>query len=68
MRASNLERASFQLGLLASDRTAKLSRVLEAADRLRKRFGFETVRLARALSPPGQANSRPRRRFFGREK
>ncbi len=68
VRASNLERASFQLGLLASDRTAKLTKALEAADRLRKRFGFDTVRLARALSPPDEASSRPRRRFFGREK
>jgi DNA polymerase IV len=68
VRASNLERGTFQLGLLASARTAKLTKALEAADRLRKRFGFETVRLARALSPPGRANSRPRRRFFGREK
>jgi DNA polymerase IV len=79
VRASNLERSTFQRNLLESPQHAKLDRVLEAADKLRDRFGFDAVRLARSLDPqepaPPESNARsksprprrPRRRFLGRE-
>ena len=69
VRTSNFESSSFQLGLIEAEKTAKLTRALEAADRLRKRYGFETMRLARGLDPPSAEarKSPPRRRFFGRE-
>ncbi len=51
VRTSNLESSSVQLGLLDSTKREKLDRVLEAADRVRKRYGFESVQLARSLDP-----------------
>ncbi len=46
VRASNLATQARQLSLLDEERERKLARVLEAADQLRGRFGFEAVRLA----------------------
>jgi DNA polymerase IV len=46
VRASNLATQARQLSLLDQERERKLARVLEAADQLRGRFGFEAVRLA----------------------
>jgi len=51
VRTSNLERGTFQPNLLAAGQKEKLERVAQAADRLRDRFGFGAVKLARALEP-----------------
>jgi DNA polymerase-4 len=51
VRASNLEKSTFQLNLLQSPKREKLDRVLAAADRVRDRFGFDAVKLARSLDP-----------------
>ncbi len=70
VRTSNLERTVFQLNLLEAPQREKLDRVLGAADKLRERYGFDAVKLARSLDPaerdkPPQP-SKPRRRFLGR--
>ncbi len=49
VRASNLEKAAFQLNLLDSSSRRKLDRALQAADQVRNRFGFDAVKLARSL-------------------
>ena len=49
VRASNLERAVFQRNLLEAPQREKLDKILKAADKLRERFGFEAVQLARSL-------------------
>ena len=51
VRASNLEKAVFQLNLLEAPQKQKLDRILDAADKVRRRFGFDAVRLARSLEP-----------------
>jgi len=51
VRTSNLERAVFQRSLLEAPEREKLDRVLKAADKLRDRFGFDAVKLARSLRP-----------------
>jgi DNA polymerase-4 len=58
VRASNLESTAFQRNLLEAPRREKLDRLHEAADRMRRRFGFDAVQLARSLEP----EARPRRR------
>jgi len=68
VKTSNLERAVFQLNLLEAPRHEKLDRVLGAADKLRERYGFDAVKLARSLEPAHEpAKRKPRRRFLGRE-
>jgi len=67
VRASNLERAVFQRNLLEAPQREKLDKILKAADKLRDRFGFEAVQLARSLEPGKQAKPRKRREFLGRE-
>ena len=67
VRASNLERKVFQRNLLEAPQHEKLGKILEAADKLRERFGFEAVQLARSLEPGKQAKPRKRREFLGRE-
>jgi DNA polymerase-4 len=62
VRASNLEKAAFQLNLLEAPKREKLDRVLEAADKLRSRFGFDAVKLARSLEPDEEPPQRKRRR------
>jgi DNA polymerase IV len=51
VRASNLERTAFQRNLLEAPRSEKLDRLLQATDRMRRRFGFDAVQLARSLEP-----------------
>jgi DNA polymerase-4 len=51
VRASNLERAVFQRNLLEAPQKEKLERLAQAADKVRDRFGFDAVRLARSLEP-----------------
>jgi DNA polymerase-4 len=69
VRASNLERDVFQLNLLAAPQREKLDKVLGAADKLRARYGFDAVKLARSLDEPSDepAKRKPLRRFLGRE-
>ena len=68
VRTSNLEGAVFQLNLLEAPEREKLDRVFNAADKLRARYGFDAVRLARSLEPGEETPQRkPRRRFLGRE-
>ena len=73
VRASKLERSVFQRNLLEATSHSKLDRAMEAADRLRAKFGFQSVQLARSLEPteadpPGKPRKRiKKRRFLGRE-
>ncbi len=67
VRASNLMKATFQLGLLEGPERQKLDRALHAADKLRDRYGFDAVRLARALDPAQVSTPRKKRKFLGRE-
>ena len=67
VRASNLERAVFQRNLLEAPQRDKLDKILKAADKLRERFGFEAVQLARSLEPGKPSKPRKRREFLGRE-
>jgi DNA polymerase-4 len=67
VRASNLDRSVFQRNLLEAPQHEKLGKILEAADKLRERFGFEAVQLARSLEPGKPSKPRKRREFLGRE-
>ncbi len=51
VRASNLERAGFQKNLLEAPQRDREDRVARAADRVRDKFGFDALRLARSLEP-----------------
>ena len=54
VRASHLEHSGFQKNLLDAPHHDREDRVARAADRLRDKFGFEALRLARSLDPsPG---------------
>lgn len=57
VRASNLERGVFQRNLLEAPARAKLDRAMEAADKLRAKFGFHAVQLARSLEPEKRATA-----------
>jgi DNA polymerase-4 len=67
VRASHLERGSFQPRLLDAAQKQKLERVMQTTDKLRERFGFESVQLARSLDPGQPAKPRKKRTFLGRE-
>jgi DNA polymerase-4 len=78
VRASNLERGVFQRNLLESPARAKFDRAMEAADKMRSKFGFAAVQLARSLEPAKPADKgKPsqtakgktpkKREFLGRE-
>ena len=67
VRTSNLERAVFQRSLIDAAQHEKLDKVLKAADKVRQKFGFDTVQLARSLEPGASAKPRKRRDFLGRE-
>ena len=49
VRTSNLESSIFQRGLFNSEKHEKLDRVLRAADRVRGRYDFDALQLARSL-------------------
>ena len=49
VRTSRLERSTFQRGLFNSEKHEKLDRILQAADRVRGRYGFDALQLARSL-------------------
>ncbi len=55
VRVSNLEAGVFQRRLLDAAQTDKLSRLAQAADQIRSRFGFEAVQWARSLERGGRA-------------
>ena len=67
VRASNLGRPVFQRNLLEAAQNKKLDKVLHAADKLREKFGFDSVQLARSVSPEHPSKPRKRREFLGRE-
>jgi DNA polymerase-4 len=66
VRSANLERATFQRSLIDAAQHEKLDKVLKAADKVREKFGFDAVQLARSVEP-GQQPPRKKRRFLGRE-
>ncbi len=45
----------------------KLDKVLQAADKVREKFGFDAVQLARSVESGRPAKPRKRREFLGRE-
>ncbi len=61
VRASNLEHTAFQRNLLEAPRREKLDRLLQAADHVRRRYGFSAVQLARSLEPGGEPQPQPPR-------
>lgn len=67
VRASNLARAVFQRSLMDAAQHEKLDKVLQAADKLREKFGFDAVQLARSVETGKQPKPRKRREFLGRE-
>ena len=67
VRSSNLERAVFQRSLIDAAQHEKLDKVLKAADKVRQKFGFDAVQLARSVEPDRPAKPRKRREFLGRE-
>jgi hypothetical protein len=67
VRTSNLERAVFQRSLIDAAQHEKLDKVLKAADKVREKFGFDAVQLARSVEPGRPAKPRKRREFLGLE-
>ncbi len=67
VRASHLERGTFQPRLLDAAQKEKLERIMQTTDKLRVRFGFESLQLARSLEPENPATPRKKRKFLGRE-
>jgi DNA polymerase-4 len=66
VRSSNLEHAVFQRSLIDAAQHQKLDKVLKAADKVREKFGFDVVQLARSVERGGQP-ARRKRKFLGRE-
>ena len=58
VRASNLERRSFQPSLLDAPERDRLDRLAQAADAVRDKFGFDALRLARSLEPEGKSRQK----------
>jgi hypothetical protein len=68
VRTSNLERSAFQRNLIDAAQNEKLDKVLKTADKVREKFGFDAVQLARSVEPGDKpAKPRKRREFLGRE-
>jgi DNA polymerase-4 len=67
VRSSNLGRASFQRSLIDAEQHEKLDKVLKAADKLRDKYGFDSVQLARTVETGQPPRPRKRREFLGRE-
>src|SRR5208283_1639254 len=68
VRSSNLGRAVFQRSLIDAAQHEKLDKALKAADKVREKFGFDVVQLARSVETGKQPKPRKRREFLGREK
>lgn len=60
VRASHLESVVFQKNLLEASERERFGRVARAADRVRDKFGFESLRLARSLEPVTEGRSKPK--------
>ena len=63
VQASQLTSSPEQLGLLESKREEKWERIYQAADKIRDRYGFKTLQLARSLDPapePSRTSHRKR--------
>jgi DNA polymerase-4 len=66
VRTSNLERGVFQRSLIDASQREKLDSVLKAADKVRKKFGFDAVKMARSVES-GDKPAHKTRNFLGRE-
>ena len=60
VRASNLESFVFQKNLLEAPERERFRRVARAADRVREKFGFDSLRLARSLEPAPDPRPKPK--------
>lgn len=67
VKASHLERGTFQPRLLDAPQKEKLERIMLTSDKIRERFGFESVQLARSLEPGKAAPQRKKPKYLGRE-
>jgi DNA polymerase-4 len=67
VKASHLGHGTFQRGLLEAAQADKLERIMQTTDKLRERFGFDAVQLARSLEPGSTPAPRKKRKFLGRE-
>ncbi len=67
VRTSNLERGVFQRNLMDAAQHEKLDKALQAADKVRQKFGFDAVQLARSVESGKPAKPRKHREFLGRE-
>jgi DNA polymerase IV len=83
VRASKLEKGTFQRSLMQAEIREKMQRLFATADKIRDRFGFDILQLGRSLEPieddsdgleqfdsPKRSPRRkrkPRREFLGRE-
>ena len=67
VRSANLGRAVFQRSLIDAAQHEKLDKALKAADKVREKFGFDVVQLARSVETGKQPKRRKRREFLGRE-
>ena len=67
VRTSNLEGGVLQPQLLDAPQKEKLERIMQTTDKLRKRFGFESIQLARSLEPDAKPSPRKKRKFLGQE-
>ena len=59
VRTSNLERAVFQRSLIDAAQHEKLDKVLKAADKVREKFGFDALQLARSVDRVTSPRARP---------
>ena len=62
VQASQLTSSPEQLGLLEQDREGKWDRIYQAADKIRDRYGFQTLQLARSLDPAPESTRSPHRK------
>jgi DNA polymerase-4 len=60
VRASHLERRSFQRNLLDAPEHDRLDRLARTADAVRDKFGFDSLRLARSIEPDGKEPTKRR--------
>jgi hypothetical protein len=58
VRAAHLERRSFQRNLLDASEHDRLDRLAKAADAVRDKFGFDSLRPARSIEPDRRAQSK----------
>ena len=58
VQASKLTSSHEQLDLLEQDRERKWERIYQATDKLRDRYGFEALQLARSLDPTTKSTER----------